>query len=249
MNKIKHFNYSLLCAAALGALTLGHPAMAQTDAQIQTIQQQIKAAAEPTQSDEVGAGGTRSRREGRAGASQGGAGPGRGGAGPAARRRHRRRPLQVAAPRRLPGRRCHQGAFKVGGLTVTLGGFAAVEGIYRSRNMASSIDTNFNSIPFANSPNYHIREYRETAQQSRFSLMTEGQLDDVQKLTGYLETDFLSAGSSSNSNQSNSYTLRVRQFWGNYDNTDWACTSSAARPGAWRRCIVPAWCRGRRTCR
>jgi hypothetical protein len=51
--------------------------------------------------------------------------------------------------------------------------------------------------------------------------MTEGQIDDAQKLTGYLETDFLSAGSSSNSNQSNSYTLRLRQFWGNYDNTDW----------------------------
>ena len=113
------------------------------------------------------------------------------------------------------------GQFKVGALTVTLGGFVAVEGIYRSRNLASSIDTSFNSIPFPNSPNYHIPEYRETAQQSRFSLLTEGQFDAAQKLTGYLETDFLSAGSSSNSNQSNSYTLRLRQFWGNYDNTDW----------------------------
>ena len=40
----------------------------------------------------------------------------------------------------------------------------------------------------------------------------------MQKLTGYIETDFLSAGSSSNSTESNSYTLRLRQFWGNYDN-------------------------------
>ena len=113
------------------------------------------------------------------------------------------------------------GQFRAGPLTVTLGGFAAVEGIYRSRNLASSIDTNFNAIPFPNSANNHIGEYRETAQQSRFSLLTEGQIDAAQKLTGYLETDFLSAGSSSNSNQSNSYTLRLRQFWGNYDNTDW----------------------------
>ena len=42
----------------------------------------------------------------------------------------------------------------------------------------------------------------------------------MQSVTGYVETDFLSAGSSSNSNESNSYTLRLRQFWGEYDNTD-----------------------------
>ncbi|HET6305847.1 MAG TPA: hypothetical protein VFG12_01595, partial [Rhodopila sp.] len=79
------------------------------------------------------------------------------------------------------------------------------------------------------SPNYRVPEFRETAQQSRFSLLTEGQIDDHQKLTGYLETDFLSAGSSSNSNQSNSYTLRLRQFWGNYDNTNWGLHVTAGQ--------------------
>ena len=113
-----------------------------------------------------------------------------------------------------------QGAFRLGGLTVTLGGFAAAEGVYRSRNQASSIATGFNGIPFPNSANYHIPEYRETAQQSRFSLLMEGPIDEAQKLTSYLITDFLSAGSSSNSNESNRYTLRLRQFWLNYDNTD-----------------------------
>jgi hypothetical protein len=114
------------------------------------------------------------------------------------------------------------GSFRVGAVTVTLGGFAAAEGVFRSRNEAASIDTNFNTgIPLPNSPNYHIPEYRETAQQSRFSILTQAQLSDSQKLTGYLETDFLSAGDSSNSTQSNSYTLRLRQFWGEYDNSDW----------------------------
>ena len=80
--------------------------------------------------------------------------------------------------------------------------------------------------------------------------MTEGQLDDVQKLTGYLETDFLSAGSSSNSNQSNSYTLRLRQFWGNYDNTDLG-PACPRRPGLEPGDDVSrsVWCRGRRTYR
>jgi hypothetical protein len=114
------------------------------------------------------------------------------------------------------------GSFRVGSVTVTLGGFAAVEGIYRSRNQAGSIATNFNTgIPLPNSPNYHIPEFRETAQQSRFSLLTQAQPSPEENLTGYLETDFLSAGSSSNSNESNSYTLRLRQFWGEYDNNAW----------------------------
>ena len=33
-------------------------------------------------------------------------------------------------------------------------------------------------------------------------------------MTGYFEADFLSAGVTSNNNESNSYTLRQRQVWG-----------------------------------
>ena len=42
MNNIKPLNYALLCTAAIGALTLARPAAAQTDTQIQSIEQQIK---------------------------------------------------------------------------------------------------------------------------------------------------------------------------------------------------------------
>jgi hypothetical protein len=129
--------------------------------------------------------------------------------------------LPPAAPPAPKGPLLPKGAFRVGDVTVTLGGFAAAEGIYRSRNQASSIDTNFNgSIPLRSSPNYHIPEYRETAQQSRFSLLVEAQPDAADKLTSFMETDFLSAGTSSNSNQSSSYTLRLRQFFGEWDNSD-----------------------------
>ena len=128
--------------------------------------------------------------------------------------------IAAPAPATPPEPPLPPGAFRVGGLTVTLGGFAAAEGVYRSRNEAASIDASFGGIPLPNAANNHIGEYRETAQQSRLSLLTEGQLDDAQKLTAYVETDFLSAGSSSNSTESNSYTLRLREFWGNYDNTD-----------------------------
>ncbi|HEX2942280.1 MAG TPA: hypothetical protein VHO91_14620, partial [Rhodopila sp.] len=124
-------------------------------------------------------------------------------------------PAPVPAEPKLP-----QGSFRVGQVTVTLGGFAAMEGLYRSRNEAASIDTSFGGIPLPNNPNYHVPEFRTTAQQSRFSLLAQADPNAYTHLASYLETDFLSAGSSSNSNQSNSYTLRLRQFFGEYDNSN-----------------------------
>ena len=234
-----HRRTSLLCATALGGLLAAQAAHAQSaatsDAQMQTIQQQIRSL--QTELNHMRSDLAARDRAVKAAQENAVAAQKQAAAANATAQAIRMAPPPIvaqpgtpqygatqpvvasAAPPSLP--KLGQGQFQVGGLTVTLGGFAAAEGIYRSRNLGSSIDTSFNSIPFANNPNNHTGEFRETAQQSRFSLLTEGQLDDVQKLTGYLETDFLSAGSSSNSNQSNSYTLRIRQFWGNYDNTDW----------------------------
>ena len=59
----------------------------------------------------------------------------------------------------------------------------------------------------------HISEFFGSGRQSRISMLVEGSLPSV-KIGGYYETDFLSAGVTSNNNQSNSYTLRQRQFWG-----------------------------------
>jgi hypothetical protein len=224
MNKISRFNLALLGATALGAVTLAGPAAAQTDTQIKSIEQQIQALQK--QLGQVKADLATRDRALRAAQQQAKSAQDQAAAASAqAARIAAAPPAPVVAAATPPaeqpsGPPLPQGAFRVGNLTVTLGGFAAAEGVYRSRNEASGIASSFGGIPLPNGPNYHIPEYRESAQQSRFSLLTEGQLDDAQKLTGYLETDFLSAGSSSNSNESNSYTLRLRQFWGNYDNTD-----------------------------
>jgi hypothetical protein len=199
-------------------VSFARPAAAQSDAQIQSIEQQIKAL--QTQLNQVKAELAGRDRALKAAQEQAKAARDQAAAASAQAAQIASRPPAPAVVAAPAGPPLPQGTFRVGGLTVTLGGFAAAEGVYRSRNEAASIATSFSGIPLPNSANYHIPEYRETAQQSRFSLLTEGQLDDDQKLTAYLETDFLSAGSSSNSNESNSYTLRLRQFWGNYDNTD-----------------------------
>jgi len=55
-------------------------------------------------------------------------------------------------------------------------------------------------------------------------MLAEGKLSIV-KLSGYYEADFLSAAATSNNNQSNSYSLRQRQVWGQaaFDN-GWSFT-------------------------
>lgn len=108
-----------------------------------------------------------------------------------------------------------------GPVTLTFGGFTALETLYRSKNQSSDIGSNYNtSIPFDYQTNAHIDEFRESARQSRFSLLAQGPQSDAWQAEGYLETDFLSSGISSNSAESNSYTLRIRHFYGVLRNTE-----------------------------
>jgi hypothetical protein len=57
-----------------------------------------------------------------------------------------------------------------------------------------------------------VSEFFGSGRQSRIALRATGKLENV-TLTGYYEADFLSAGTTSNDNQSNSYTFRQRQLW------------------------------------
>lgn len=113
------------------------------------------------------------------------------------------------------------GKFRLGGVTITLGGFLAAESVERSRNITADIGSSYTAIPYQQSPAYHEPEFRGSARQSRLSLLIEGAPSTVARVAGYFETDFLSAGVSSNSNESNSYTLRVRQVYATFDRSDW----------------------------
>jgi hypothetical protein len=113
------------------------------------------------------------------------------------------------------------GTFRIGKVTVTLGGFIEATGIYRSRNETADVGSNFNTgIPFANSPSYHQGEFRETARQSRISGLVQARPDPDTLLTAYAETDFLGAAPTANSVESNSYNLRLRQAYAAYDRSD-----------------------------
>jgi hypothetical protein len=59
-------------------------------------------------------------------------------------------------------------------------------------------------------PLYYENEFRASAQQSRIAFRAYGDIP-VQHLQAYYESDFLGAGVTTNSRESNSYNLRIRQ--------------------------------------
>jgi len=99
------------------------------------------------------------------------------------------------------------------GVNITPGGFLAAEFVRRSRALGSDINTPFNSLTMPGASQSSLSEFFGSGRQSRLSMLVDGQLKGA-KLSGYVETDFLSAGVTSNNNESNSYTLRQRQAWG-----------------------------------
>lgn len=107
----------------------------------------------------------------------------------------------------------HPLAIHFKGITITPGGFMAGETVWRGHALGSDINTPFNSVPFNGADATHLSEFFGSGRQSRISSLAEGKLGSA-TLSGYYEADFLSAGITSNNNESNSYTLRQRQAWG-----------------------------------
>ena len=104
---------------------------------------------------------------------------------------------------------------------LTWGGYLVAETVYRQHNTVSDMGTPFNAIPYPFSPLFGENEFHGSARHSRLSLLAEGVLDPVQKLSGYYEMDFQGVSVTSNYNQSNSWAPRLRQGYFTYDNTEW----------------------------
>lgn len=101
------------------------------------------------------------------------------------------------------------------GITLTPGGFMAAETVWRQKALGADINTPTfgGTVPFDGASAAHVSEFNASGRQSRIAMLVQGSLPHV-KIGGYYEMDFLSAGVTSNNNQSNSYTMRQRQFWG-----------------------------------
>ena len=99
------------------------------------------------------------------------------------------------------------------GITLSpAGSFLAAETVWRQGGTGGGLNTQFTGVPLDHSDASQLSEFQGSGRQSRIALRATGKLDKM-TLTGYYEADFLSAGVTSNNNQSNSYTLRQRQLW------------------------------------
>ena len=115
-------------------------------------------------------------------------------------------------------------AIHVKGITITPGGFLDASFVRRSRALGADVNTPFNTLTMPGASQSGISEFFASGRASRITLLAEGRTS-MAKLTGYYEGDFLSAGVTSNNNQSNSYTFRQRQAYGQaaFDN-GWTVT-------------------------
>ena len=78
-------------------------------------------------------------------------------------------------------------------------------GASTTRFRPGASDPPFSTLPFHNSPLYFENENRYSAQQSRLAIKASGDIDPAQHLTAYWENDWLGAGVTANSRESNSY--------------------------------------------
>ena len=99
------------------------------------------------------------------------------------------------------------------GITITPGGFAAAEFVRRSRALGADIPTPFNSLTMPGASQSQLSEFFGSGRQSRPTVYVDGRLKNVE-FSSYVSADFLSAGVTSSATQTNSYTLRLRQAWG-----------------------------------
>src|SRR5438309_4379766 len=103
-------------------------------------------------------------------------------------------------------------SFRIGGTDFTPGGFVDFENIFRSTNTGGAAATTFGGIPFSNTVQGHLTEFRTTGQYSRYNLKISGKYG-ANNVVGYLEGDFNGNDPANVFVTSNSHTNRIRLYW------------------------------------
>ena len=103
-------------------------------------------------------------------------------------------------------------SFRIGGTDFTPGGFVDFTNVFRSTNTGSIVSTGFGGIPFSNTPQGHLTEYRATGQYSRFNLKVSGKYG-ANNVTGYIESDFNGNDAANVFVSTNPHTMRLRLYW------------------------------------
>ena len=106
------------------------------------------------------------------------------------------------------------------GVTISpAGSFIEAATVWRQSSTGDDINTGASSVPLQYADGAGLSEFFGSARQSRIAMKFSGKIASMM-MTGYYEADFLSSGTTSNNNQSNSYTLRQRELWADAKTTN-----------------------------
>lgn len=118
-------------------------------------------------------------------------------------------------------------SFRIGGTDFTPGGFVDFTNIFRTTNTGSAVSTSFNTIPFSNTPQGQLTEFRSSGQYSRFNLKINGKYGE-NKFTGYIEADFNGNDAANVFVTTNPHTFRLRLFYLQLARSSWEFTAGQA---------------------
>ena len=105
---------------------------------------------------------------------------------------------------------------QAGPVTLLFGGFTELATIYRNKSESTDVASSFSGVPMANTEQSNVSEFRESARQSRLSLLAQTEDFGGYKAETWFEMDFLGAAPTANSNESNSYQPRIRNIYGRF---------------------------------
>ena len=111
-------------------------------------------------------------------------------------------------------------SLRIGAAEFTPGGFMAFTTAFRSTNMGSGVATSFGTVPFSNTASGKLSEIRLGGQASRMNLKVTSHPGNT-AVTGYVEADFMGTTPTNANVTSNSYTLRMRMFYGDIQLGKW----------------------------
>jgi len=111
-------------------------------------------------------------------------------------------------------------SFRIGNTDFTPGGFVDFESVFRTTNTGGVTTTSFGSIPYSNTVQGHLTEFRSTGQYSRYTLKISGTYG-ANKVLGYIEGDFNGNDAANVFVSSNPHTNRLRLFWVDVKRGQW----------------------------
>jgi len=103
-------------------------------------------------------------------------------------------------------------SFRIGAAEFTPGGFVDFENIFRSTNTTNSSATSFGAIPFSNTVQGHLTEFRSTGQYSRLNIRVDTTFKE-NKVRAYVEGDFNGNSAPNVFVSTNPHTARLRLYW------------------------------------